>query len=179
MKSKKEYRDALNRMEEAYFNLDNSMSAMSRFKEDLNLLMDLANKADAFNDFKCSNHEPELEEYHHTQTLYEYQESKLGEYCANRPLEDILQAVTNMYEENFMFANKDLERVKNNLKEWLDADAPTERWNEEFKTMVMSIYKFKRRKDLFDDFLDSVQWIKNQYEVVKRRWKQKMNTKRH
>lgn len=160
MKGKKEYIDALNRMEEAYFNLDNSMSAMSRFKEDLNLLMGLVNKADAFNEFKCSNHGLSLEEY---------QESKLGEYCANRPLEDILQAVTNMYEESLMFANKDFERVKNNLKEWLDADAPTERWNEEFKTMVMSIYEFKRRKDLFDDFLDSVQWIKNQYEVVKRR----------
>ncbi len=133
------------------------------------MLSELVDKADAFNEFKCSKHEPELEEYRHTQTLEEYQESKLGKYCANRPLEDILQAVTNIYEENFMFANKDFERVKNNLKEWLDTDAPTERWNEEFETMVTSIYEFKRRKDLFDDFLDSIQWIKNQYEVVKRR----------
>lgn len=163
------YQEALNRMEEAYYNLDKSMSAMNRFKEDVNLLMDLANKADAFNEFKRLNHGLTLEEYRHTQTLEEYQESKLGEYCANRPLEDILQAVTNMYEEKFMFANKDFERVKNNLKEWLDADVSTEHWNEEFTTMAMSIYEFKRSKDLFDDFLDSIQWIKNQYEVVKRR----------
>lgn len=68
-----------------------------------------------------------------------------------------------------MYASKDLERVKNNLKEWLDADVPEERWNEEYRKMAMSIYEFKRRQDLFEYFLGSIEWIKNQYEVVKRR----------
>lgn len=33
-----EYKEALNRMEESYYNLDNSMSAMKRFNEDIHLL---------------------------------------------------------------------------------------------------------------------------------------------
>lgn len=41
MENKKEYIDALNRMEEAYFNSDNSSSAMDRFNKDINLLAGL------------------------------------------------------------------------------------------------------------------------------------------
>lgn len=40
MATKQEYIDALNRMEKAYFDLDNSLSAMDRFK-DIKLLKDL------------------------------------------------------------------------------------------------------------------------------------------
>lgn len=38
------YQEALNRMEEAYYSSDNSMGAMSRFKEDVNLLYGLINE---------------------------------------------------------------------------------------------------------------------------------------
>ena len=44
MTTKEEYIDALERMKVSYYNLDNSMSAMSRFKEDVNLLYGLANE---------------------------------------------------------------------------------------------------------------------------------------
>lgn len=157
-----EYQEALNRIEEVYCNLDNSMGAMNKFKEDINLLMDLAYKADVFNEVKHP---------HRWLTLEEYKESRIGKECANRPLEDILYAVTSMYEDRFIYASKDLERVKNNLKEWLDLDTDEskEHWNREFKAMTMSIYEFKRKKDLYDDFLKEIEWIKNQYEVVKRR----------
>lgn len=150
---------------------DGYLPTMEEMSNSMDLLTDLANKADAFNEFKCSNHEPELEEYRHTQTLEEYKESKVYKYCSDRPLEDVIQAVTNIYEDRFMCASKDLERVKNHLKEWLDLenDEPREPWNRKYMNMVESIYEFKRSKDLYDNFLDSVQWIKNQYEVVKRR----------
>lgn len=38
------YQEALNRMEEVYYDLDNSMSAMNRFREDINLLTGLVNE---------------------------------------------------------------------------------------------------------------------------------------
>ena len=44
MKTKQDYQEALNRMEEAYYNLGNSMGEMSRFKEDVNLLCGLVNE---------------------------------------------------------------------------------------------------------------------------------------
>lgn len=44
MKTKQEYLDALNRMEEAYYSSDNLMGAMSRFKEDINLITELVNE---------------------------------------------------------------------------------------------------------------------------------------
>lgn len=44
MKAKEEYQEALNRMEEAYHSSDNSISAMNRFKEDVNLLAGLVNE---------------------------------------------------------------------------------------------------------------------------------------
>lgn len=44
METKEEYLDALNRMEEAYYSSDNSMCAMSRFKEDINLITELVNE---------------------------------------------------------------------------------------------------------------------------------------
>lgn len=44
MATKQEYQEALNRIEEAYYNSDNSMSAISRFKEDVNLLKELVNE---------------------------------------------------------------------------------------------------------------------------------------
>lgn len=44
METKQEYQEALNRMEEAYYNLDNSMGAMRKFKEDINLLTELVNE---------------------------------------------------------------------------------------------------------------------------------------
>lgn len=44
MKTKEEYQEALNRMEEAYYSSDNSMGEMSRFKEDVNLLTGLVNE---------------------------------------------------------------------------------------------------------------------------------------
>lgn len=39
-----EYKEALNQMEESYYNLDNSMSAMKRFSEDIHLLTGLVNE---------------------------------------------------------------------------------------------------------------------------------------
>lgn len=42
------YKEALNRMEESYYNLDNSMSAMKRFNEDIHLLKKLVNQAELF-----------------------------------------------------------------------------------------------------------------------------------
>lgn len=43
MITKQEYQEALNRMEESYYNFDNCMSAMNKFKEDINLLAGLVN----------------------------------------------------------------------------------------------------------------------------------------
>lgn len=44
MITKQEYIDALNRMEVSYYNFDNCMSAMNKFKEDVNLLYGLVNE---------------------------------------------------------------------------------------------------------------------------------------
>lgn len=44
MATKEEYIEALNRMEEAYDNLDGCMSSMNKFKEDINLLTGLVNE---------------------------------------------------------------------------------------------------------------------------------------
>lgn len=44
MITKQEYIDALNRMEVSYYNFDNCMSAMNKFKEDVNLLTGLVNE---------------------------------------------------------------------------------------------------------------------------------------
>lgn len=44
MKTKQEYIEALERMKESYYNLDGCMSAMNRFKEDVNLLTGLVNE---------------------------------------------------------------------------------------------------------------------------------------
>lgn len=44
MTTKQEYQESLNRMEEAYYSSDNSMGAMSRFKEDINLITELVNE---------------------------------------------------------------------------------------------------------------------------------------
>ena len=44
MKTKQEYQEALNRMEESYYDSDNSMGEMKRFKEDVNLLCGLVNE---------------------------------------------------------------------------------------------------------------------------------------
>ena len=44
MVTKQEYIDALDRMEESYYNLDGCMSAMNKFKEDINLLTGLVNE---------------------------------------------------------------------------------------------------------------------------------------
>ena len=44
MVTKQEYIDALDRMEEVYYNLDGCMSAMNKFKEDINLLTGLVNE---------------------------------------------------------------------------------------------------------------------------------------
>lgn len=38
------YQEVLSRIEESYYNLDNSMSAMSRFSKDLQLLAELVDK---------------------------------------------------------------------------------------------------------------------------------------
>lgn len=51
------YKEALNRMEEAYYSSDNSMGAMIRFKEDINLITELVNE-----NFK-ENVETNLEHY--------------------------------------------------------------------------------------------------------------------
>lgn len=51
------YQEALNRMEEAYYSSDNSMDAMIRFKEDINLITELVNE-----NFK-ENVETNLEHY--------------------------------------------------------------------------------------------------------------------
>lgn len=44
MKTKQEYIEALERMKESYYNLDGCMSAMNKFKEDINLLAGLVNE---------------------------------------------------------------------------------------------------------------------------------------
>lgn len=44
MKAKQEYIDALRRMEGVYYNFDGCMSAMNKFKEDINLLTGLVNE---------------------------------------------------------------------------------------------------------------------------------------
>ena len=44
MKTKQEYIEALERMKVSYYNFDNCMSAMNKFKEDINLLTELVNE---------------------------------------------------------------------------------------------------------------------------------------
>lgn len=44
MITKQEYIEALERMKESYYNFDNCMSAMNKFKEDVNLLTGLVNE---------------------------------------------------------------------------------------------------------------------------------------
>lgn len=44
MATKEEYQEALNRMEETYYNFDGCISAMNKFKEDVNLLYGLVNE---------------------------------------------------------------------------------------------------------------------------------------
>ena len=44
MKKKQEYIEDLERMKESYYNLDGCMSAMNKFKEDINLLTELVNE---------------------------------------------------------------------------------------------------------------------------------------
>ena len=44
MTTKEEYQEALERMEESYYNFDNCISAMNKFKEDVNLLTGLVNE---------------------------------------------------------------------------------------------------------------------------------------
>lgn len=44
MKTKEEYIEALERMKESYYNLDGYMSAMNKFKEDINSLAGLVNE---------------------------------------------------------------------------------------------------------------------------------------
>lgn len=44
MITKQEYQEALNRMKESYYNFDNCISAMNKFKEDINLLTGLVNE---------------------------------------------------------------------------------------------------------------------------------------
>lgn len=44
MKTKQEYIDALERMEVSYYNFDNCISAINKFKEDINLLTELVNE---------------------------------------------------------------------------------------------------------------------------------------
>lgn len=44
MATKQEYIEALERMKESYYNFDNCISAMNKFKEDINLLYGLVNE---------------------------------------------------------------------------------------------------------------------------------------
>lgn len=44
MKTKEEYIEALERMEQSYYNFDGCISAMNKFKEDINLLTGLVNE---------------------------------------------------------------------------------------------------------------------------------------
>ena len=44
MKTKQEYIESLERMKESYYNFDNCISAMNKFKEDINLLTGLVNE---------------------------------------------------------------------------------------------------------------------------------------
>lgn len=61
MKAKEEYIDALNRMEVSYYNFDNCMSAMNKFKEDVNLLAGLVN--DHFEEKQDEKKETNFEHY--------------------------------------------------------------------------------------------------------------------
>lgn len=58
MATKEEYQEALNRMEEAYYNFDSRISSINKFKEDINLLTGLVNEH--FEEKKESN----LEHYY-------------------------------------------------------------------------------------------------------------------
>lgn len=44
MKTKQEYIDALERMKESYYNFDNCISAINKFKEDISLITELVNE---------------------------------------------------------------------------------------------------------------------------------------
>lgn len=61
MITKQEYIDALNRMEVSYYNFDNCMSAMNKFKEDVNLLAGLVN--DHFEEKQDEKKETNFEHY--------------------------------------------------------------------------------------------------------------------
>lgn len=63
MATKEEYQEALNRMEEAYYNFDSRISSINKFKEDINLLTGLVNEH--FEEKKESNLEHYKEEIKH------------------------------------------------------------------------------------------------------------------
>lgn len=62
------YKEALNRMEEAYYSSDNSMGAMNKFKEDINLLYGLVNEH-----FK-----------EHPETNFEHYKDRIIELCIDK-----------------------------------------------------------------------------------------------
>lgn len=77
MTTKQEYQEALNRMEEAYYSLDNSMGAMSGFKEDINLITELVNEH-----FKEKDkHFEEKAETNLEVTNFEHYKDEILEYC--------------------------------------------------------------------------------------------------
>ena len=63
MATKQEYIDALNSMEEAYYNFDGCISSMNKFKKDINLLTGLVNEH--FEEKEESNFEHYKEEIKH------------------------------------------------------------------------------------------------------------------
>lgn len=63
MKTKQEYIDALNRIEQVYYNFDGCMSSMNKFKEDINLLAGLVNEH--FDEKQDEKKETNLDHYKH------------------------------------------------------------------------------------------------------------------
>lgn len=77
MATKEEYIEALNRMEEAYYNLDNSMGAMDSFNKDIHLFANLIN--DLFADVINKHYEEKQDEK--KVTNLEYYKDEILENC--------------------------------------------------------------------------------------------------
>lgn len=77
METKEEYKNALDRMEKAYFDLDNSLSAMDSFNKDVHLFADLIN--DLFADVINKHYEEKQDEK--KETNLDYYKDEILENC--------------------------------------------------------------------------------------------------
>lgn len=77
METKEEYKNTLDRMEKAYFDLDNSLSAMDSFNKDVHLFADLIN--DLFADVINKHYEEKQDEK--KETNLDYYKDEILENC--------------------------------------------------------------------------------------------------